>query len=158
MGRREKRKMKVRFVLLLGWCLIVLCTGGCLSSSAISTMGTAGGFAPVSFTDSGGGKGESYWLAHYADVIAAVSRAGDALSLEVQKEKSEEDEASFRFSDDRGQRIDLLVERHTDTVTSIRFDVGRRGSQAFGRLLARQIIFELNQSGAFLEDWSPEAH
>lgn len=138
--------------------MVVLCIGGCLSSSAISTIGTAGGFAPVSFTDSGGGKGESYWLAHYEDVIVAVGRAGKALSLEVKEEKTGEDEASYQFNDARGQRIDLLVERHTDTVTSIQFDVGRQGSQAFGRLLARQIVFELNQSGAFLEDYSPEVH
>lgn len=150
--------MRLRFVLMVGWCLIGLCTGGCLSSQAISTMGTAGGLAPVSFTNSGGGKGESYWLAKYEDVIAAVSRAGEALSLEVKEEKTEENEAFYQFSDTRGQRIELIIESHTDTVTSIQFDVGLWGSQAFGRLMARQIVFELDESGAFLEDWSSAVH
>ena len=150
--------MRLQFILWFGCCILVLCTNGCLSSSAISTIGTAGGFAPVSFTDSGGGKGESYWLARYEDVVVAVGRAGKALSLDVNEESTGENEASYHFSDARGQRIDLLVERHTDTVTSIQFDVGRRGSKAFGRLLARQIVFELNQAGAFLEDYSPEGY
>lgn len=150
--------MRLRFVLLFGWCLAVIGTSGCLSSQAISTMGTAGGLAPVGFTSTGGGKGESYWLAQYDDVIAAVCRAGEALALEVKERSTEENEAFVRFQDDKGQGIDLLIERRTDTVTSIQFDVGWRGSLAFGRLMARQIIFELDQSGAFLEDWSPKAH
>ena len=62
----------------------------------------------------------------------------------------------FRFYDDKGERIDLFVERHTDSLTSIKFDVGWFGSVAFGRLFARQIIFELHKSESFLEDWSYE--
>jgi hypothetical protein len=40
--------------------------------------------------------------------------------------------------------------------TSILFDVGWTGSLALGRLMARQINFELEESGAFLVDWTPD--
>ena len=34
-------------------------------------------------------------------------------------------------------------------------NLGTAGSLAFGRLMARQIIHELDKSGAFLENWFP---
>jgi hypothetical protein len=118
-------------------------------------MGTAGSNAPVAFNNSGGGKGESFWIAQYDDVIDAVLQAGEVLSLELKEKTIEKDQAFFRFHDDKAERIDLFIERRTDSMTSILFDVGRSGSVAFGRLMARQIIEELNESGSFLEDWTP---
>jgi hypothetical protein len=41
-------------------------------------MGTAGSNAPVVFNNEGGGRGESFWIAKYDDVIAATLRAGEA--------------------------------------------------------------------------------
>ena len=58
-----------------------------------------------------------------------------------------------RYDDGKANKIKLFIERRTDTLTSIVFDVGWFGSIAFGRLTARQIIAELDQAGAFLEDW-----
>ena len=138
--------------------MVILCNAGCLPSIGASTLGTAGSNAPVAFSRSGSGKGESYWLAQYDDVVAATVRAGEALSLTVDEEKIEEDKAFYRFSDDKEKRIKLFIERRTDTMTSIRFDVGRSGSLAFGRLMARQIINELDKSGSFLEEYKSTIH
>jgi hypothetical protein len=121
---------------------------------ALNSMGAAAG-APVSFGNSGGGKGESFWIAIYDDVIAASLRAGEALSLEVKEKQLEKDQAFFRFYDAKKDRIDLFVERRSDTVTSIKFNVGWFGPVALGRLMAGQIIIELNETESFLEDWKP---
>ena len=118
-------------------------------------MGTAGSNAPVAFNNSGGGKGESFWIAQYDDVIDAVLQASEVLSLELKEKTIEKDQAFFRFYDAKKERTDLFIERRSDTMTSIKFDVGWFGSVAFGRLMARQIIDELNESGSFLEDWTP---
>jgi hypothetical protein len=39
-------------------------------------------------------------------------------------------------------------------MTSIKFDVGWSGLIAIGRLMARQIIYELDDSKSFLENWT----
>ena len=148
----------MRIVRLIALSIVLTSNVGCLSPLAISTMGTAGSNAPVSFSNSGGGKGESFWIAQYDDVIDAVLQAGEVLSLELKEKTIEKDQAFFRFHDDKAERIDLFIERRTDSMTSILFDVGRSGSVAFGRLRARQIIDELNESGSFLEDWTPMTH
>jgi hypothetical protein len=49
-----------------------------------------------------------------------------------------------------------FIEPRTETMTSVLFDVGWTGSIAFGRLMARQINFELEEAGAFLVDWTPD--
>ena len=85
-------------------------------------------------------------------------RASEALSLNLKEKRTESDQTFFRFYDDRGESIDLFVVRRTDTMTSIKFNVGWFGSVAFCRILARQIIFELEQSGSFLEDWSSDVN
>jgi len=43
-------------------------------------MGTAGSNAPMAFNNEGGGRGESFWIAKYDDVVAATLRAGEVLS------------------------------------------------------------------------------
>ena len=83
-------------------------------------------------------------------------RAGEVLALEMKEKKVEFQQTSLQYDDGKANKIKLLIERRTDTMTSITFDVGWSGSIAFGRLMARQIISELDQAGAFLEDWTPE--
>jgi hypothetical protein len=134
------------------------CIAGCLPPLAIQSIGTATSGAPVAFNHLGGGKGESYWIARYDDVTRATMETAKALSLKVKEKKIEKSHATLRFSDDTDKTIDVFIERRTDTMTSIVFDVGWFGSVAFGRLFANQIIFELFESGAFLEDWTPAMH
>jgi hypothetical protein len=136
--------------------IFLICNTGCLSPLAINAVGSAGSAAPVAANNLGGGKGESFWIARYRDVIKAVLQAGEVLSLELIEKKIEQDQASFRFQDAKAERVDLLIERRTDTMTSILFDVGWFGSLAFGRLVYRQIIYELDEAGDFLEDWKTE--
>jgi hypothetical protein len=136
--------------------IFLICNVGCLSPLAINAVGSAGSAAPVASNNLGGGRGETFWIAHYDDVIEAVLQAGEVLSLELREKKIEQDQASFRFQDAKAERIDLLIERRTDTMTSILFDVGWFGSVAFGRLMFRQIIFKLDEAGDFLEDWKTE--
>jgi hypothetical protein len=118
-------------------------------------MGSAGS-APVAFNTEGAGRGESFWLAKYDDVVAAAMRTGEALSLQLADKSVEDNQTSLRFIDDTGEWIDLLIERRTDTMTSIRFNLGWRGSVAFGRLVARHLIHELTQSESFLEKYNFE--
>ena len=134
------------------------CIAGCLPPLAIQSIGTATSGAPVAFNHLGGGKGESYWIARYDDVTRATMETAKALSLKVKEKKIEKSHATLRFSDDTDKTIDVFIERRTDTMTSIVFDVGWFGSVAFGRLFANQIIFELFESSAFLEDWTPAMH
>jgi hypothetical protein len=143
---------------LIAFFIILTSNIGCLSPFTITTMGTAGSNAPVAFNVSGRGKGESFWIAKYEDVIAATLGAVKALSLELRDKKMETGQTFFRLCDAKEERIDLLIERRSDTMTSIRFDVGWFGSVAFGRLVARQIIFELEKAGDFLEEWAPTQH
>jgi hypothetical protein len=98
-------------------------------------VGSASSAAPVASNNLGGGRGESFWKAQYRDVIKAVLQAGENLSLELSKERIEQDQAFFRFRDAKAERIDLFIERRTDTMTYILFDVGWFGSVAFGRLM-----------------------
>lgn len=134
-------------------CVSIL--GGCLSPIAIQAVGGAAGRAAPSASEyQGGGKGESYFIARYEDVIQAVIKTGEALSLELKEKEVDQDKASFKYYGGNANRINLLIERRTETLTSIIFDVGWTGSIAFGRLVARQIISELDDADAFLEDWS----
>ncbi len=146
----------MRLGILTTLSFILVCNVGCLSPIALSTMGTAGSDAPFVFNHLRGGQAESFCIAKYDDVIAATLRAGEALSLKLIEKKIEKDQVSFRFCDAKKERIDLLIERRSDTMTSIKFDVGWFGSVAFGRIMAQQIVSELNQSESFLEDWTYE--
>ena len=146
----------MRIVRSTALLIILICNVGCLSPLAINTVGSAGSAAPVSSNNLGGGRGESFWIAQYRDVIKAVLQAGENLSLELSEERIEQDQAFFRFRDAKAERVDLFIERRTDTITYILFDVGWFGSMAFGRLMFRQIISELDEAGDFLYDWKKE--
>jgi hypothetical protein len=137
--------------------ILMMVNGGCLSPFVMQAAGgAAGGAGPSSSNYLGRGRGESYFIARYDDVIKAALRAGELLALEIKEKKVEAQKTSLQYEDGKANKIKLLIERRTDTMTSILFDVGWFGSVAFGRLMARQIISELDQAGAFLEDWTAE--
>ena len=131
--------------------------GGCLSPLAIQAAGgAAGGAAPSASEYRGAGKGESYFIAHYEDVIQAALKSGKILSLELEEKKVDKERAFLRYLGGKANKINLVIEPRTETMTSILFDVGWSGSIAFGRLMAQQIHFELKDAGAFLVDWTPD--
>jgi hypothetical protein len=149
---RRGKTIKMRFGVLIAAIIISVCNVGCIAAIAPNAMSVAASGAPVASNHLGGGKAESFWIARYGDVIEAALQAGEALSLEVKEKKIGKDQTFFRFSSNK-ESVDLLIESRSDTVTYIKFDVGWFGSVAFGRLVGRQIIDELSESGAFLENW-----
>jgi hypothetical protein len=155
---KKTRNLIATFFKLILVAGFLPCMAGCIPPLAIQSIGAAGSGAPVAFNHLGGGKGESYWIATYNDVTKATMETAKALSLKVKDKKIEKDRATLRFSDDTDRTIDVVIERRSDTMTSVVFDVGWLGSLAFGRLFANQIIFELFESNAFLEDWTPALH
>jgi Protein of unknown function (DUF3568) len=148
------KKIRMRIGTLIALLFILVCNVGCLSPMALTTMEAAGSDAPTVFNHLRAGQGEGFCIAKYDDVIAATLRAAEVLSLEVKEKKVEKDQAFLRFYDATKEKIDLFIERRSETMTSIKFDVGWFGSIAFGRLMTRQIISELSQSESFLEHWT----
>jgi len=110
---------------------------------------------PVAFSSTGTGAGDSAWLARYDDVVQATLRAGEVLSLNLEKKVIGEGQAVFQYIDDKGKKLNILIERRTETMTYARFNVGWFGSKSMGQLMVRQIIFEMNTGGKFFRDWHP---
>jgi hypothetical protein len=135
------------------FCLLLTGLCGCTAPLALQELS---GVAPVSFNSTGMGKGDSAWLVRYDDVVQATLRAGEMLRLNLEKNEIGEDQAVFRYIDGREKKIDIKIERRSETVTYARFSVGLFGSKSMGQLLVRQIIFELNAEGKFLREWHPE--
>jgi hypothetical protein len=77
--------------------IFLICNVGCLSPLAINTVGSAGSAAPVAANNLGGGRGETFWIAHYDEVIEAVLQAGEVLSLELKEKKSSRIKHLFVF-------------------------------------------------------------
>ena len=111
--------------------------------------------APVAFNSTGRGKGESAWFARYDDVVQATLNAGKKLSFKLEKKMIGRDQSTFNYTDDKGTKLEILVERRTETLTRVRFNVGLFGKTSIGRLMARQIVFEIAQADNFLRDWHP---
>jgi hypothetical protein len=148
----------MRIGTLLTLLFPLVCIVGCLSPIALGTMETTGNETPVVLNHIGRGQDEGFFLAKYDDVTAATLRAAEALSLEVREKKIEENQSSFRFFDAKEDRIDIFVVRRSDTMTSIKYDVGWFGSVAFGHLMFRQIISELHRSGSFPHECKPKTN
>lgn len=132
--------------------LLALAGSGCAVSTAV--LPSALGVAPVVVDNRGDGQGDTFWVAHYDDVVDATLRAAAQLSLKLVEEEIEEERARLRFADDLGQQVRLLIERRTATVTLVRFDVSASRYEGLAALLGRQIVDELSDADAFLVDWS----
>jgi hypothetical protein len=139
-------------ILLVALCPFYLTLWGCAAPLAVQEIGS---ISPVAFSHIGDGGGDSSWLAHYEDVVEATKRAGKALSLKLDKKKPGKDKIFFHYVDDKGNQLNVLIERRTTTMTNARFDVGLFGTRSMGHLMIQQIIFELKQADAFLRDWQP---
>jgi len=131
------------------FCLFLTCLCGCAAPLAMQAFSSSG---PVAFNSIGRGKGDSSWLARYDDVVQATLRAGQVLSLKLEKKEVGKDQTVFQYIYGKEKKLDILIERRTETVTYARFSVGMFGSKTMGRLMVRQIVFEMNQEGKFLRD------
>lgn len=134
------------------FCISWMVLWGCAPPLALQGLGSA---APVAFTPGGSGEGDSAWLARYDDVVEATLHAAQMLALEVAQTQIGEEQAAFIFVDGRGNKLNIHIERRTETVTYARMSVGWFGSRTVGQLLVRQIIFELQKEGKFLRDLEP---
>ena len=137
---------------LTALCLVFIALCGCTAPLALQGLGST---SPVAFNSIGRGKGDSFWLARYDDVIQATLRAGLTLSLKLEKKEIGKDQTVFHYVDGKEKKLYVLIERRTETMTYARFDVGSFGSRAMGKLMVRQIIFEITKADAFLQNWSP---
>jgi hypothetical protein len=135
------------------FCLLLVYLYGCTAPLVVQGLSSA---APVAFHTTGKGKGNSAWLAHYDDVVQATLEAGKTLSFKLEEKTIGKDQSAFNYSDDMGSELDILIERRTNTVTLVQFNVGMHGPISIGRLMARQIITEMEKAGKFLGDWQSE--
>jgi hypothetical protein len=152
-----KRIMKVmsdseHVILLSLLCLFSVGLVGCTAPLAVQGLSST---SPVAFSNIDRGSGDSFWLARYDDVVQATLRAGQALSLTLDNKQIEKDETVFHFVGDREKKMKILIERRTETMTYAHFDVGFFGSKSMGRLMARQIFFEIDEAEAFLRNRHP---
>jgi len=134
-------------------CLFLAGLSGCTAPLVFQGVGSG---APVAFNSTGRGRGDSTWLARYDDVVQATMHAGQALSLKLEEKKIGPDQSIFHFIDDKGNKLQILIERRTETMTNARLNVGWFGSSSMGRLMARQIVYEMIEANAFLRNWHPE--
>ena len=125
-------------------CVLLASTYGCTTACIMGSAATVGaGATEAGVTRFEMGRVTRFEIAQYEDVIEASRFAAENLSLDLKEEKIEENRASFRYLDDKDQKIDLLIERRTDTITYINVDVGKFGPQGLGLLMLNQILNEL---------------
>ena len=144
--------IKNKMIIPALFCLLLTYLYGCTAPLALQGLSSA---APVAFNSTGKGKGDSAWFAHYDDVVQATLDAGQKLSFKLEKKTTGMDQSVFNYTDEKGWKLEILIERRTETVTLARFNVGLYGSTSIGRLMARQIVIEMAEAGKFLRDWHP---
>ena len=137
---------------MLFYCLLLACLCGCTAPLAMQGLSTG---VPVAFNGTGKGKGDSAWLARYDDVVQATLRAGEKLSFKLEKKMIGADQSDFNYIDEKEKKLEIVIERRTETLTWARFNVGLFGSTSIGRLMARQIVVEMAEANKFLRDWHP---
>lgn len=136
-------------LLTTGWGCTACLTPACLAPSA--TVGSSASEAGISRYE--GGKVKSYELAHYQDVVETTRRAGEALSLKLQKKATNEEQSTFYYLDDKKEKVKVTIEPLTDTLTYIEIDVGFFGSKGLALVVINQIIHEIASEGKYLEKW-----
>ena len=129
-------------------CILLASTYGCSACVLGSAVTVGAGAAEAGVTRFELGKVTRFEIARYEDVIEASRLAAEDLSLDLKEEKIETNRASFRYRDDKNQKIDLLIERRTETITYIIVDVGIFGPKGLGLLVLNQILVELTGHGA----------
>ena len=147
--------MRKKNVITPAVSLLVL-TSLCGCTAGLALQGLSSG-SPVAFDSLGRGKADSAWFARYDDVVQATLRAGEELSFKLEKKNIGKVQSDLKFVDEKGKKLEILIERRTETVTWALFNVGLfGGSKSIGRLMARQIIVEVAEAKYFLRDWHPE--
>jgi hypothetical protein len=147
-----------RLVLLAAiWLILTVgygcsaCISPCLLGPSAS-IGSNAGQAGVSRYETG--RVKSFELARYENVVEATRRAGEAISLELREEVTDTDQTTLYYTAGKNEKVKVLIERQTDTLTYIQIDVGLFGSQGLALVMINQIIHEISMSGDYLQEWS----
>ena len=127
------------------------CVGSCLFGPSV-TVGTSTSEAGISRYESG--RVKSFELARYEDVVEATRRAGQVSSLELRKETTETNKTTLHYVTDENDKVKVLIERRTDTLTYIEVDVGLFGSKGLAIFIINQITHEIASEGKYLQEWS----
>lgn len=127
------------------------CVGSCLFGPSV-TFGTSTSEAGISRYESG--RVKSFELARYEDVVEATRRAGQVSSLELRKETTETNKTTLHYVTDENDKVKVLIERRTDTLTYIEVDVGLFGSKGLAIFIINQITHEIASEGKYLQEWS----
>ena len=137
--------ISIGFVIL---CFTCACTTGTLITGASSAP------SGVSHASGPGSMVISYQVVRFEDAVKATLRAAEALSLEKRKKEIKENQANLRYADEKNQAVDISIERRSATITAIQVNAGFFGPRGLTRLVLLQIIEEIDQAGAYLEDWT----
>lgn len=127
------------------------CISPCLFGPSVN-VGSSAGQAGVSRYETG--RVKSLELARYEDVVEATRRAGEAISLELQKEATDTDRTTLSYIDGKNEKVKVLIERRTATLTYVQIDVGLFGSKGLALVVINQIIYEISSKGGYLQGWS----
>lgn len=127
------------------------CISPCLFGPSVN-VGSSAGQAGVSRYETG--RVKSLELARYEDVVEATRRAGEAISLELQKEATDTDRTTLSYIDGKNEKVKVLIERRTATLTYVQIDVGLFGSKGLALVVINQIIYEISSRGGYLQGWS----
>jgi hypothetical protein len=96
------------------------------------------------------GKARTVELAKYQDAVDATRRVMAKMTMTQTLEDPSPDGHRVRmsFHDDRNERVMIVIERHTDTVTLLQADVGLLGEAGIASLVLKQILAELTKAGS----------
>ena len=86
--------------------------------------------------------------------MEATRRAGEALSLNLQKESTNAEQSIFYYIDDKKEKVKVTIEPRTGTLTQIQIDVGFFGSKGLALVLINQIVNEIARESKYLQEWS----
>ena len=143
----------LRLVTIIATGIILLCfASGCTTGTLITRASSAP--SGVSHASGPGSKVISYQVVRFVDAVNCAVRAAEALSLEKTRKDIKDNRARLQYVDEKNQPVDIIIERRSATITTIQVNAGFFGPKGLTRLVLLQIIEELDQAGAHLEDWS----
>ena len=114
---------------------------GACAPDPVSTISAAAGGVETGISVFNNGKIDAAYLVPFDEACAAASRATEELAYEVIQTWRLADGSRMRLilKDETGDEVTLVVERRTETVTTVRVNVGWTGSEAVARLFLRRI-------------------
>jgi hypothetical protein len=144
-------RLAARAAAMVVMCGALASAGGC-GAESVAALGASAAQAGASYYSRG--EFRSVELARFDDVVAAVQSASRKMSLTIRSERFKPGKASIVYADDRGEEIDVVLKRRSETVTDVKVDVGTFGSSGTGRLFLAQILDELSEAEAYVDTWN----